>query len=73
MPGTIRNIFATSVSMDAYQLWDRNKIRRSILALGVPLIIGELGSICQQFADTMMVGHHSTEELAAAGFINSIF
>lgn len=73
MPGTIRNIFATSVSMDSSQLWDRNKIRRSILALGVPLIIGELGSICQQFADTMMVGHHSTEELAAAGFINSIF
>lgn len=73
MPGIIKNIFATTVTMDSSQHWDRWKIRRSILALGVPLIIGELGSICQQFADTMMVGHHSTEELAAAGFINSIF
>lgn len=44
-----------------------------ILKLGIPLIIGELGSIAQQFADTMMVGHHSTVELAASGFSNSIF
>lgn len=44
-----------------------------ISKIGVPLIIGELGSIAQQFADTMMVGHHSTLELAASGFSNSIF
>lgn len=53
--------------------WSNGQLRRKILALGVPLLIGEVGSILQQFADTMMVGHHTTAELAAAGFVNSIF
>lgn len=53
--------------------WTRGKIIHSLLSLGVPLIVGELGSIAQQFADTMMVGHHSTPELGASGFVNSIF
>jgi len=41
----------------------------------VPLIVGELGSIAQQFADTIMVGHHTTIELelAASGMVNNIF
>jgi len=49
------------------------QILKSIITLGVPLIVGELGSIAQQFADTMMVGNHSTEELAASGLVNNIF
>lgn len=49
------------------------QILKSIIILGVPLIIGELGSITQQFADTMMVGNHSTDELAASGMVNNIF
>lgn len=48
-------------------------ILKSIITLGVPLIIGELGSIAQQFADTLMVGNHSTLELAASGMVNNIF
>ena len=46
---------------------------KAILILGIPLIVGEFGSIAQQFADTMMVGYYGTKELAAAGFVNSIF
>lgn len=49
------------------------KLAKSILTLGLPLIVGELGSITQQFADTMMVGHYGTTELAASSFVNSIF
>lgn len=49
------------------------ELAKAIILLGIPLIVGELGSIVQQFADTMMVGHYGTNELAAAGFVNSIF
>lgn len=49
------------------------ELTKTILILGTPLIVGELGAIAQQFADTMMVGHYGTNELAAAGFVNSIF
>lgn len=53
--------------------YSTGRLLKSIIALGVPLIVGELGSIAQQFADTMMVGNHNTTELAAAGMVNSIF
>lgn len=45
---------------------------RSLITLGIPIIIGQLGSIITGFADTIMVGQHSTEELAAASFVNNI-
>lgn len=51
----------------------RKELAKAIILLGIPLIVGELGSVVQQFADTMMVGHYGTNELAAAGFVNSIF
>lgn len=35
-------------------------------------MIGQLGMIILGFADTMMVGHHSTTELGAASFVNNI-
>lgn len=35
-------------------------------------MIGQLGMIVLGFADTMMVGHHSTTELGAASFVNNI-
>ena len=44
-----------------------------LLAIGVPIVIGQLGTIVLGFADTLMIGHHSTNELAAAGLINNIF
>ena len=38
----------------------------------MPLVIGQLGMIIIGFADTLMIGHHSTLELAAASFVNSM-
>lgn len=46
---------------------------KGLLKLGVPIMIGQLGIIVLSFADTIMVGWHSTEELAAAGFVNNLF
>ena len=43
-----------------------------LLKLGIPIMVGQLGTIVMGFADTLMIGHHSSEELAAAGFINNI-
>jgi Fe-S cluster assembly scaffold protein SufB len=37
----------------------------SLLRLAVPIIIGQLGGIITGLADTIMVGQHSTAELAA--------
>lgn len=45
----------------------------SLLKLGLPIVIGQLGMIVLGFADTLMIGHHSTEELAAASFVNNMF
>ncbi|MGM9704605.1 MAG: MATE family efflux transporter [Prevotella sp.] len=45
---------------------------RSLLSIGIPIMIGQLGMIVLGFADTMMVGHHSTIELGAASFVNNI-
>ncbi len=45
---------------------------RALAALGVPIIIGQLGTIIQGLADTIMVGRFSAHSLAAAGFVNNI-
>lgn len=45
----------------------------ALIKLGFPIIIGQFGIIVLGFADTLMVGHHSTIELAAASFVNNIF
>lgn len=46
---------------------------KAILRLGIPIAIGQLGVIIMGFADTMMVGRYSTDALAAASFVNSVF
>lgn len=46
---------------------------KSILKLGIPITIGQLGMTAQNIADNIMVGQHSTEELAAAGLVNNLF
>lgn len=46
---------------------------KALLHLGIPIMIGQLGMIVLSFADTLMIGHHSTEELAAASFVNNVF
>jgi MATE family multidrug resistance protein len=45
----------------------------ALIRLGTPLIIGQIGIIIQNFADTLMIGHHSTPELAAAALVSNIF
>lgn len=45
---------------------------RALIRLGVPIVIGQMGMIVLSFADTLMIGHHSTQELAAASFVNSL-
>ncbi len=45
---------------------------RALLVLGIPIIIGQLGSIIQGLADTIMVGRFSAHSLAAAGFVNQV-
>ena len=44
----------------------------SLLKLALPIIVGQLGGIITGLADTIMVGQHSTEELAAASFVNNV-
>ena len=45
----------------------------ALVRLGVPIVIGQIGNVVLGFADTIMVGHHSMEELAAASFVNTMF
>lgn len=46
---------------------------RALLSLGLPIVVGQVGNIVLGFADTLMVGHHSMQELAAASFVNNMF
>lgn len=46
---------------------------RALLYLGLPIVIGQVGVIILGFADTLMIGHHSTSELGAASFVNNVF
>lgn len=45
----------------------------SIIRLGIPILIGQLGMIVVVFADNIMVGRYSTEALASASFVNNVF
>ena len=45
---------------------------RELLTLGIPIVIGQIGTIVLGFADTLMIGHHSATELAAASFVNNM-
>ena len=44
-----------------------------LIRLGIPMVIGQIGTIILSFADTIMIGHHSTPELAAAAFVSQMF
>ena len=43
----------------------------TLLRLGIPIMIGQIGTIIMGFMDTLMIGHYGTGELAAAGFVNA--
>lgn len=46
---------------------------KTLVKLGVPVMVTQLGIIVVSFADTIMVGRCGTRELGAAAFVNSIF
>lgn len=46
---------------------------KALFTLGIPIIIGQIGIIILGFADTLMIGHYGTNELAAASFVNNMF
>lgn len=45
---------------------------KSLCILGIPIIIGQIGTIIQGLADTIMTGQYSSQALASAGFVNNI-
>lgn len=45
----------------------------AIAQLAYPIVIAQLGSILQGWADAIMVGQYGTAELSAAGFVNNVF
>lgn len=46
---------------------------KSLVKLGLPVVVTQLGIIVVNFADTIMVGQYGTAELAAAAFVNNLF
>lgn len=46
---------------------------KSIVRLGLPILVGQAGMIIVGFADNMMVGRYSTDALASASFVNGMF
>ncbi len=56
--------------MNAFNTYSRHY--PALLRTGVPIMVGQLGTIVMGFADTLMVGWYGTQELAAAGFVNNI-
>ena len=50
---------------------DMNKVRE-ILKIGVPIMLGQACVIILAFADNIMIGWHSVNELAASSFVNNV-
>lgn len=46
---------------------------RAIIRLGLPILIGQAGTVIVGFADNIMVGHYSTDALASASFVVNVF
>ena len=57
--------------MKIYEIYKEHY--KALLFLGLPIVIGQIGVIVLGFADTLMIGHHSTIELGAASFVNNVF
>lgn len=44
----------------------------ALISLGLPIVVGQIGTIVQGLADTVMTGQYSAQALAAAGFVNNV-
>lgn len=51
----------------------RQSLTRSVISLGLPILVGEIGHIATGFADNIMVGRYATEALASASMVNNVF
>ena len=48
-----------------------NKVKE-ILRIGIPIMLGQACVIILAFADNIMIGWHSVNELAASSFVNNV-
>jgi len=46
---------------------------KSLLKLGLPIIVAQAGLILVMFADNIMIGRYSTASLASVSFVNNLF
>ncbi len=46
---------------------------KAIVKLGLPILVGQAGTIIVGFADNIMVGRYSTDALAASSFVVNLF
>lgn len=46
---------------------------KALVNLGVPIVVGQIGNVILNFADTLMIGRYGVDELAAASFVNPMF
>lgn len=46
---------------------------KALTRLGLPITVSQIGMTLQGLCDTIMLGQHAAQDLAAAGFVNSIF
>lgn len=51
----------------------RRSLTLSVITLGLPILVSELGHIATGFADNMMVGRYATDALASASMVNNLF
>lgn len=49
------------------------RMYRQLIGLALPILIGQAGMITVAFADNIMVGRYSTDALASASFVNTVF
>ena len=45
---------------------------KALIFLGLPIVIGQIGVIVLGFADTLMIGHHSTIEMGVSPYENPV-
>lgn len=71
-PGWFLVVILRSCMEASYQQSDTMHKIREILKIGIPIMLGQACVIILAFADNIMIGWHSVEELAASSFVNNV-
>ena len=45
---------------------------RALLSLGIPLVVGQIGTIILGFADTLMIGRNKAYDLVKSGQVKAL-